>query len=56
MDQKAFTTELEKHLRRELGTSPKQATHRDWWQALSLVLRDINLDQLQESSLSNNKQ
>ncbi len=52
MDQKVFTTELEKHLRRELGTSPKQATHRDWWQALSLVLRDINLDQLQESSLS----
>ena len=55
MDQKAFTTELEKHLRRELGTTPKQATHRDWWQALSLVLRDINLDQLQESSLSYSK-
>lgn len=52
MDQKAFTTKIEKHLRRELGTTPKQATYRDWWQALSLVLRDINLDQLQESSLS----
>ncbi len=51
MDQKAFTTELEKHLRRELGTTAKRATAYDWWQALSLTLRDINLDQLQQSSL-----
>ena len=54
MDHQKFTTELENHLRRELGTTPKQATHRDWWQALSLTLRDINLDQLHNSSLSSN--
>ena len=54
MDHNEFITELDKHLRRELGTTPKQATHRDWWQALSLTLRDINLDQLHNSSLSSN--
>ncbi len=54
MSHNEFITELENHLRRELGTTPKQATHRDWWQALSLTLRDINLDQLHNSSLSGN--
>ena len=54
MSHNEFITELENHLRRELGTTPKQATLRDWWQALSLTLRDINLDQLHNSSLSSN--
>ena len=54
MDHNEFITELEKHLRRALGTTPKQATHHDWWQALSLTLRDISLDQLHNSSLSHN--
>lgn len=52
MSHNEFITELEKNLRRELGTTPKHATHRDWWQALSLTLRDINLDQLHNSSLN----
>ncbi|WP_419533443.1 glycogen/starch/alpha-glucan phosphorylase [Endozoicomonas sp.] len=56
MDHNTFTVELEKHLRRELGTTPKRATARDWWQALSLTLRDINLDQLQQSSLDESQQ
>lgn len=47
-----FSADLEKHLHRELGTTPQRATERDWWQALALTLRDINLDQLQESSQS----
>ncbi len=51
-----FAIALEKHLRRELGTTPKRATARDWWQALSLTLRDINLDQLQQSSLDESQQ
>lgn len=56
IDRNAFTVELEKHLRRELGTTPKRATAHDWWQALSLTLRDISLDRLQQTSLSENQQ
>ncbi len=51
MDHNEFITQLEKHLCRDLGTTAKRATYRDWWQALSLTLRNVNLDQLQSSSL-----
>lgn len=52
MDQQQLSAELERNLRRELGTTPKRATHRDWWQALSITLQGMNLDQLHESSLN----
>ncbi|OED43815.1 glycogen phosphorylase [Endozoicomonas sp. (ex Bugula neritina AB1)] len=47
-----FNQNLEQHLRRDLGTTPKRATERDWWQALSLTMRDQSLDNLLESGQS----
>ncbi len=51
LDEANFSETLENHLKRELGTTAKRATHQDWWQALALTLRDQNLDRLQETGL-----
>ena len=56
IDKNTFTEELKKHLRRDLGTTPNRATSRDWWQALSLTLRNFNLDKLQKTSQNENQQ
>ena len=52
LSKEQFNQDLEQNLRRNLGTTPTRATDRDWWQALSLTMRDQSLDQLVDSGLS----
>ena len=52
LSKQQFAQDLEQHLRRGLGTTPAKATARDWWQALSLTMRDQGLDQLVDSGQS----
>ncbi len=44
MDAVQIEQEIRRHLEQSLGVEPEEATPGDYWEALSLLARDINLD------------